>query len=471
MAETAVTPIDQIIKDGMTKDFDTLVKVLLKDPVERKTDEWIEQYKGQHSILNRPDKIVGEDDEQTKVPVNKLILKFQKKIVDSSVAFILGVPVHIVMNNTEDKFKEAFVAINDVYAQNKMDYFDKQLARWLFIETKVAELWYAYIMPGDPKELRRYRVKLLCKNNGDEINPHYDEFGDMDAFTRKYETLGSDGKVVKHVDIFTAKAEYQSINKGSKWEFTTIVNLIPKIPIIYYEQTAPEWDDVQTEIDRMELLLSRLGDTNDYYGDPTLKIWGDIENPPEKGSVGKVLRFSANIGEGEKSDAEYLAWDNSPQSIQLEWDTLKAIVHSITDTPDLTFENIKGLGSLSGITIRLLFLASMMKANIHQETIGAGFTRRLNLIKAMLAGTNTALSGAMDEIDISVQFGNPLPESEGEIIAALSQARGGEPIMSREDAVRRNPLVEDAEQSIAALEQEETAKRAASNQFGETFNI
>lgn len=459
--------IDQVINDGITKDFDALVKMLMTDPVDREIETWIDEYEGKHVILQRPDKIVGEGEDSKTVIVNKIPILFQKKIVNSAVAFLLGVPVDLILNNAEDKFKEAFAAIKKVYKDNKIHSFDKKLARWFFIETKVAELWYAYIPEGDAKEEKRYRVKLLCKNNGDEINAHFDAFGDMDAFIRKYNTLDSEGKEVPNVDIYTAKTNYHAIKAGDAWEFTEEANLFEKIPVIYYSRETPEWSDVQEAIERIEMLISRHADTNDYYGDPSLKLWGDVEDPPSKGDVGKVLQFTASINPDVKQDAEYLEWNSSPESLKLEYEHLKDIIYSMTDTPDLSFNNVKGFGNLSGITIKLLFFGAMLKANMNQEVIGEGFRRRLNLIKTMLLKTNVSGGAAIEELDISIKFNNPLPENINETIEALSIARGGEPTISQKTAVRRNPLVEDPEGEIEELEKEQAGK----NQLGETFNI
>ncbi len=459
--------IDQVINDGITKDFDALVKMLMTDPVDREIETWIDEYEGKHVILQRPDKIVGEGEDSKTVIVNKIPILFQKKIVNSAVAFLLGVPVDLILNNAEDKFKEAFAAIEKVYMDNKIHSFDKKLARWFFIETKVAELWYAYIREGDAKEEKRYRVKLLSKKSGYEINAHFDEFGDMDAFTAKYNTLDAEGKEIPNVDIYTAKVIYHAIKAGDSWQFNTIPNLFEKIPVIYYSREAPEWDDVQEAIDRIEMVISRHADTNDYFGDPTLKLWGKLENAPAKGEVGKVLQFSESVNPEAKQDAEYLEWKSSPESIKLEYENLKDIIHSMTDTPDLSFGNVKGLGNLSGITIRLLFFASLLKANMNQEIIGEGFRRRLNLIKTMLLKTNVKGSASIEELDISIKFNNPLPESANEIIEALSVARGGEPTISQKTAVKRNPLVEDPEREIEQLEKEQASR----NQLGESFDI
>ena len=55
-----------------------------------------------------------------------------------------------------------------------------------------------------------------------------------------------------------------------------------------------------------------------------------------------------------------------------------------------------------------------------------------------------------------------------EMVKALSIARGGDNIMSRDSAVRGNPLVEDSEEDIKRLEEEEKSEVA---NLGESFNV
>ncbi|MBA7546507.1 hypothetical protein ES705_38899 [subsurface metagenome] len=84
-----------------------------------------------------------------------------------------------------------------------------------------------------------------------------------------------------------------------------------------------------SEIDRVEMLISKSADTNDYFGAPTLKIKGKIADPPEKGEVGKMLRFTGKAGPDGKTDygdAEYLTWTHAPEAVKLEYETLKDII-------------------------------------------------------------------------------------------------------------------------------------------------
>ncbi|MCK4447577.1 MAG: phage portal protein [Candidatus Marinimicrobia bacterium] len=450
------------------KDFSKLTEILCKDPVERDVEKYRKEYEGEHDILNRPVKTIGKGTSLKKIEQAKLVIRYQRKIVNMAVSFLFGDPAKLTLDNKEDKYQEIFDLVNNVWDKNKLDYFNKKLARRLFVETKVAELWYVVI---DDQNLKHIKVALLCDENGDSIFTHFDNNGDMDAFTRRYKLEDIDGKKYDHVDIYTAENYHFGTKKGEDWQVEKKDNHFGKIPVIYYEQAETEWASVQSEIDRIEMLISKSADTNDYFGSPTLKIKGKITNAPEKGEVGKLLQFKGETNADNKieyGDAEYLTWTHAPEAIKLEFETLKDIIYSLTSTPDLSFNNIQGLTKTSGEALKFMFMDSILKAKDKEEIFGEALTRRVNLLKAILSVTDVKSKQALEEMDISVKFGDILPQSITETVQALSTARGGEAIMSGDEAVRQNPLVSDAEEDIKRLEEE---KKGEVGNLGESFNV
>lgn len=452
------------ILEKYKEDFAKLSENLCKDRIDRNIEKNIKEYKGDHEILNRPAKTIGKGKTFKEVPQAKEVIRYQMKIVNMAVSFLFGDPIKLILGNKKEKYQETFSLINDVWDKNKLDYFNKKLARRLFIETKAAELWYTII---DDDNVKHIKVALLCKKNGDDIYVHFNENGDMDAFMRRYKLEEIDGKSYDHVDIYTAEKFIYGVKKDS-WQVTVKENLYKKIPVIYYDQDEPEWTSVQSEIDRSEMLISKFADTNDYFGAPTLKIKGKINNPPEKAEVGKLLQFKGEAnGEGKMDygDAEYLTWEHAPEAIELEYKNLKDIIYSITSTPDLSFSNVKGLTKTSGEALKFLFMDAILKAKDKEELFGEALTRRINLLKAILSVTDVKSKQSLEELDISIKFGDLLPASMTEIVKALSTARAGDVIMSEKGAVRQNPLVEDSEEEIKSLEEE----RGKLSKLGESY--
>lgn len=465
--------ITEILEHYKT-DKKKLIETLCQDPIKREIETWQNEYDGEHAILKKPDKIYYDSDGMAQsVKIVKVPVPYQEEIVEVGVAFLFGAPVEIVLNNNDDKYKKAFDMFNKVRKDNKLDYFYIELATRLFIETKVAELWYTY---KDADGKTKYRVMLLSKKNGNDIYVHFDDHNDMDAFIRKYKTTDLEKKSFEHIDVYMVDKIFKYKRAGdSDWEEPTkVANDFGKIPAIYYEIEKPIWYKVQRAIDRYEELISRHGDTNDYYGDPILKLKGELKKEDTsggkkrkdlqvKGKSGKTLHFREKLGSDGKvvyGDAEFLTWDSAPESIKMEIENLNKIILSKTKTPDLNFDNVKGLGSLPGITVKLMFLGSILKAMNRHKIFGAGLTRENNLIKAMLGKTLKKESegygeNTFKELDISINFGNVLPDSIVEMIENLSKAVAGEPIMTRDAAVRRNPLVDDPEGEIEKMDEDE----------------
>jgi SPP1 family phage portal protein len=461
----------QEILDKYGEDFNKLTEVLCKDKNERDIETAEKEFTGDHVILQRPVKMIGKGATAKKIEQSKLVIQFQKKIVNMAVAFLFGEPVNMVLNNEETSFQGAFDLLQDVWNKNKLKFFNKKLARRLFVETKVAELWYTVF---DAENNKHLKVSLLSKKNGDDIYAHFNENGDMDAFTRRYKLEDISGKTYEHTDIYTADKIIYGVKKDS-WELTEEKNLFEKIPVIYYEQERPEWADVQTEIDRAEMLISKFADTNDYFGSPMLMIKGKVLNAPDKEEVGKLLQFTGEVdpatGKRDYGDADYLTWEQAPESVKQEYDILKDIIYSMTATPDLSLSNVKGLTKTSGEALKFLFLDSILKAKDKEEIFGEAITRRINLLKAMLAIHDVSQKEKFKELDISVNFGigGILPDDSIEKVKALSVARGGDSIMSQEEAVRQNPLVTDAEEDIKRLETEKS--KSEINSLGESFDV
>ena len=112
--------------------------------------------------------------------------------------------------------------------------------------------------------------------------------------------------------------------------------------------------------------LSRLSDTNDYFSEPILKTY-DLANLPSKETVGKELNFGMEIdpdtGTSYHGDADYLAWQQSCESVTLELNQLDDAIHSGASSPDLSMNKLMGLGNLSGTSRRFMLIDAEIKAN------------------------------------------------------------------------------------------------------------
>jgi hypothetical protein len=406
--------------------------------------------------------------------VNRIAAPFQRLIVERAVGFLLGNPVRLKSNADGQDQEDIIAMVQRTLDDNKSDYFNRKLARTVMSQCEAAELWYLVedrtfwkrTLP-DGNNIFKLRVKLLSPGNGDSLWPWFDEFGDMTAFSRGYTVTDSDGKVTEHFDTWTANMQYQRISVNGEWIVTAIPNLIGKIPVIYYSQPEAEWSQVQTAIERYETKVSNFADTNDYFGSPMVKVIGEVASLPDKTTSGKVIQLTAG------SDASYMSWASAPESEKLEFDQLEKLIYAMTQTPNISFEQMKSMGGdMSGFAIKLMFTDAHLKAENKIELFGEMFQRRFNLIKHICGNViNVRLQGVVDILWIEPVFTPYLPKNVKEEIEILSAARASKPLISQLTAIENNPLVGNYDREVDRMAEDVEADAAAiTRELTGTFN-
>lgn len=471
------------------EDIKKLIDILSKDTREdRETEEYIEEYKGERdrrskSVGNRTDKTVDiftEDPDTgavtksgTKVVVvSKISLPFPKKIVRARTHFMFGGKMTISSKETG----EGLNTFKEVWDESlKMQNVLKKLARTCMKETKAAVIFYPAPAIVDGKNVVKLRSKVLDNSCG-EFYPHFDDMGDMDAFIYKFKTTDIDDKPVEKVTIYTAeKTITYSKQGGSAWDVDekgNQANLFGKIPVVYVEQDDPEWESVATMIDNFENRMSRLADTNDYFSEPLLKIFGKVSKMPGKDEVGRVLEFPMYeddvSGKQIHGDADYATWDQVPESVKLEMETSWDAIFSMTSTPDLSFNNIKGIGNVSGVAMELMFMDAFMAREEKMEIFDPALKRCISVVLAGMQNiTSIKFRSDASLENIDVQFSGSLPQDVSNFIDSLVTATGGKPIMSQESASQLNPLAKDTDQEIERIRTEAQVQAP----INESFNI
>jgi len=448
--------------------------------VTREPEIWQNEYDGVHAILKRADKNVGSEaeeldngsmteDTRKTVITAKILIPIQKNIVRSAVAFSVGGGVDMTLiNNDDEGLVEVFKEFRREVEDTKVNSFNIKLAKSLFIEGQVAELWYVSAVKVNGVLVKKLKSYLLSRANGDEIYPHFNEFGDMDAFTRVYQVKDENNKLISYYNIYTDEKTI-TYSKGVDGGYQTIeeTNIYGKIPVIYYDQQMPEWKDVQIMIDRLEIILSKLADMNDYFASPTVKYKGIVSSPPDKDEVGKSIQIEGEEIDGKivYGDVDYLVWRNSPETVKFEVELLLRFINSLTSTPDISFDNVKNLnGAISGIALQTMFLDAILKGLDKQQlVIGEGFTRRINLLKSMLQITDAAKYKRLPETEIALNFLSVLPQDLAGMIDILSVARGGDKTISEATALQHNPLVKDVNSEIENLDKEKSDEAGSFN--------
>lgn len=391
----------------------------------------------------------------------RIALPTQRVIVDRLVGFLLTNPVTYKANShgvdiktLNSKQQLLFDAITHCYHDNKMKYFDKQLVRTVSSQCEAAELWY---MTTDENGRLggEIRVQLLSPANGDKLYPHFNDWHRMDGFGREYYTFDELGTQELHFDVYTDRFVYKYINNGSGWTLTEAkAHGFTKIPVVYYYQYKSEWADVQWACDRAEECISNWGDTNDYFGTPKYFIQGRLEGFAEKGEQGSVFQG------GKETEMRVLSWDHSPESVKGEIAYLFNIIFSFTQTPDISFENMKTLGNnTSGAAIRLMFTDPFMKVGNKTEMYGEMFTRRSNIVANGICNAGIYVKGidasVAEDIDFEPVFEPYIPKNDVELLQLITQSNGGKPSTSQRRSIELNPLNDDADSVEKEMKEEQ----------------
>lgn len=393
-------------------------------------------------------------------PVARIALAIQKLIVKRAVAFIFGNPVTLNAETKNDNQSLVLNAVQRILFDVKDKSLNRKVARSIFSCTECAELWYPIEKENEDygfKSKYKLRVAIFSPLLGDTLYPYFDESGDMVAFSREFVRV--DQTKTQHTFFETYTDEMKLLwevgpNGYELVEGYPKKNPIGKIPVIFGNQEQVEWADVQVLIERLEKLLSNFADTNDYHASPKIFVQGEVKGFSKKGESGSII-------EGEEgATAQYLSWQNAPESVKLEIETLLRMIYTITQTPDISFDVVKGLGAISGVALKLLFMDAHLKVADHQEVFDEYLQRRINVIKAYVAKFNTGLSKDADLLQIEPEITPYMIIDDQAEVTKWTTANGGKPLVSQKLSAKKAGFAKDPDSDFEQMQAE--ADRAAS---------
>lgn len=459
---------------GRNQEFEKLIKAKdisrvkeLFTTREALTAEAMKEYDPkQHDIMSRPDKILKNPKGERKGTVKrwKLPINYPQYINEISVVFIYGRPVK--WTNQSEGADKAFDAFQDLVKRTRFDSKVRQCKRLAGAETQSAMLFRVFRNNENKPDCQ---IRVLAKSKGDEIYARWDMYENLVSFAWGYYVKDSSTETSYHFDIFTPDVIYRCKRVLTGWEVVEEQNPIGKIPVILFQQDK-EWKGVEPLIEREEYIGSRTADTNDYFSDPMFVVNADIiKNLPEKGDENKTL-VSKGLDDVSKA-AHYLTWDNAPESKQKEIEWLQKHILTKTYTPNIDFENMKGLSNVSGKALKQMMLLADIKASKHKEVHDELLDRTANLFISIIGNVlNIALKSECNNLVVAHEFQEPFGEDIKETIENIAKAKDAD-MLSTEGAIELNPLVKDKTQELKRIEKE-TAEAAQKQRdlFGNNQN-
>lgn len=429
--------------------------------------ELVKEYEPmQHRIIEdptaMPDKPIYDEKDNLirNEPATKVAIGLQKLAVKRMGEFMFTLPVTLTCEEAkeDESVAEQYKAFRRVLKRNRWDALNKRRCRINSSQCEQATYWY--LVKGDTetnhygfKSKLKLKYQIFSPENGDALYPLFDDTGDMIAFSR--ETTIEASKTT-YFDCWTAEKYYQWQKKDSNdWvRAKTANNDIKKIPIVYSHRQKPIWEDADNgKVHEIELLLSRNGEVIAYHSSPVLVLSGQIQGAPTKGAANKV--FYTKDGKG---GAQYVSWEQSPETVRFQFDTLLRLFFTELQLPDLSLENIKGLGATSGDARRWLLADAHLKVGDESEIYSDLMDREFNVIKAFLGIMQSDWANTLAELDIEAEINPFTIRSDKENIEVIVAANGGKPVISQETSVQLSGLVEDAKGEYAKLAKENEAE-------------
>lgn len=422
--------------------------------IEKLKEQWdIYQHKTFDPVL-RPDRRLKDESGNLESiqPVNRLAFPLQKRIVNMAVSFNFGNPVKLICSPNGSAEQNLFKILSSLQYKTKEKSFNRNVARDIFRGTECAEYWYAAPVDTDNQDGAEGRLRCVKLSPWDmsTLYPFWDSHMNLIAFSREFCQLDDNANEMLYFEVYTDKWHILWKYNGGTWS-VDLEEPLPygKIPIVYGRQEKSEWHDVQCSIERLEVLLSNFAEIVDYNANPKIFVTGSLTGIGKKGQAGQIL-------EGEPdADAKYLTWDQAPEAVKLEIETLLRFIYTFTQTPDISFDSVKGLQAISGIALQMLFMDAHLKVQDKRELFDDYLQRRINIQLAILSNLDNTLAAPAKTIRVEPEITPYMIDDVSTLVANLVKANGNKPIISQKKSVALSGMVDDPDKEYEQITKEE----------------
>ena len=375
---------------------------------------------------------------------NKIPIPYPKYINEIALVFLYGRPVKWTQLSEDTDY--SFAKYKEWMRNVRFDAAVREAKRVAGAEGTSAILYHTYKdSEGRPNML----LNVLSKSNGDDIYTIKDQYGRLVAFAWGYHLTETGNQTRYHADIYTSDSIYRAKRGSYGWEVIIQRNDVGKIPVLLFEQD-PEHADVQPMIERTESMESTDADVNDRFANPAMVATAEILNSLPKAEEEAKLFILKNGG-----DVRYLTWDQASESKKNQFERLDKHILSKSFTPNIDFDNMKSLGSMSAKAIRKIMLLAVIKAEKHKEKHDGYMDRHASLMKAILGNVLDYVHKAeYEKLELCHEFQEPFGDDVSELLADLSK-QFNDGALSRETYVEMSYIVKDAKTEMERIKREE----------------
>lgn len=424
-----------------------------------------------HDVMNKeirkPKKILLEEEERDhegKIikparyeyeEVNRIYLPIEQDQVGIHTAFTVGTEPALTCEDQDEKDREVFTIIKGIHKKNKLKFQNKDVVRSYLAETEVCEYWFTQ---EDPLFWTRMSKKVGKKLNatrvlksvlwsplkGDTLYPIFDDYNRLIVMSRGYK-VNIDGQDYERFMSITNREVVVWQNDSGWKEINRFEHQFKKLPCIYARRkSGPLCKNIEPVRNRLEKLYSDYADCIDYNFFPKLALEGEMTGRPSKNN-GDVIQLENG------AKIAYLTWNQTPESAKMEFENLMEQAYSLTKTPRISFENLKGIGLQSGVAFKFCFMGIHSEVSNHAEDIEPFLQRRYNFLVSAIGSVCTEYDNAETEIDVEiVPF--MIDSLKERVETAVSAKQGG--VMSTDEAVVFVGVVDNAMDEVEKIKED-----------------
>ena len=408
----------------------------------------------------------------TTEPSSRIYVGLEKLLCRRMSEFTFTIPVKRVYSNvtndngeTNDTRQEIVKAMEAIYKNARIDSVNLKRGLAIYASCEVFTIWYAV-----KKKNTSYgfdsEYKLKCKTyspmDGVKLYPLLDEMDDMMAMSFEYtKTIGKVS--VTYFETYTANNHYiwkQEVG-GSEWEEITSRTTeegeeingeeieLMKIPGVYGWLEHPVYYGLTNIRKEIEYTLSRNSNVIAYNSAPVLKIVGGIKGQEDKGEARRIFRVE-NGG-----DVGYVSWQQAIEALKYHVDTMLKLYWMQAQMPDISFENMKGLGNIGYDARQTMLTDAHLRIGEMSGMWIEFLERECNVIKAFLKLMNPKWANDIDEISVEHIIQPFIQNDELAEINKRMKANGGKAIESQLESIQRYGYSDDAQATLEQIHKED----------------
>lgn len=418
--------------------------------------------------------MVGRRDRQRSDGVlekaSRIYIGMEKLLSHRYNEYTFSIPVKRVYSSIEGNETRIAIAnaIEAIYKHARIDSMNLKRGLSYYAACEIFTIWYTVqhknTLYGFPSEYK-LKSKTYSPMDGTKLYPLIDEMDDMLAMSFEYSKTDGE-KTVTFFETFTADRHYLWKLDGKSadgWSevlrskdeegklFSGEAISIEKIPGAYLFRPAPVYHGLTYLREEMEYSLSRNSDVIAYNSAPVLKITGDVIGEENKGDTRRAWRLASG------GDVSYVSWQQSVNALKYHIDMLVKLFFMQAQMPDVSFDNLKGLGGIGFDARQTLFTDAHLKIGDEAGAWIEFLERECNVIKAFLKKMNVKWASEVDNVSVEHVITPFVQNDEKYEIEKWMRANGGKPLIGHIESIRKAGVSDNPEATYEEYANEQNA--------------